>query len=121
MSFEGDEFDEALAHAVSAERARALRGMRVSHVRCPSAPSASANAVTAASWLACSVIPSSRGNIGVDMFVVPESLVWFAPVRLTVEAQSQLRPWAEAMHRCAMAFSAQGGLELLTRVSFQVG
>jgi hypothetical protein len=67
VSFEGDEFDEALAHAVSAERARALRGMRVSRVRRPAAPSASANAATAAAWLARAVIPSSRRNIGAGM------------------------------------------------------
>ena len=51
---------------------------------------------------------------------MPESLVSFAPVRLTAEVQSQLRPWAEAMHPCAMVLSAQGGLELVTRVSFRV-
>ena len=121
VSFEGDEFAEALGNAVSAERARALRGMRVSRVRCPAAPSASANAVAAAAWLARAVIPSSRRNIGAGMFVVPESLVSFAPVRLTADSQSQLRPWAEAIHRCAMVYSAQGGLELVTRVSFRVG
>ena len=121
VSFEGDEFDQALAHAVSAERARALRGMRVSRVRRPAAPSASASAATAAAWLAGAIIPSSRRNIGADMFVVPESLVSFAPVRLTADAQSQLRPWAEAIHRCALVYSAQGGLELVARVSFRVG
>ena len=121
VSFEGDEFDQALAHAVSAERARALRGMRVSRVRRPAAPSASASAATAAAWLAGAIIPSSRRNIGADMFVVPESLVSFAPVRLTADAQSQLRPWAEALHRCALVYSAQGGLELEARVSFRVG
>ena len=45
----------------------------------------------------------------------------FAPVRLTADSQSQLRPWAEAIHRCALVYSAQAGLELVTRVSFRVG